>query len=144
MPTWAKVILVIVLVGVAAVAAMVGAGVYLWRQHGPQFMAGVEQGMQEGREFGATTDKQGCVDEGAARHRRGAGFADHMKSGIFMRSCLEASRETPGFCEAVPGPFEIMKTVEWRRAQCEKYHLSEEQQCGNLFQQVQQYCHKGR
>ena len=142
MPTWAKVILIILVLGVLAVAGMVGAGFYLWKQHGPELMAGVEHGMQEGKEFGETTDNQGCVDEGTKRHRKAAGFGEYIKSGVFLQSCLQASRETPGFCDGVPGPLEFMKTAQWRREQCEKYGLTEAQQCGQLFQQVQQYCER--
>lgn len=142
MPTWAKVILVLVLVGILAVASLIGIGVYVWKQRGPQFVADIKEGDREGREFGEGTDNQECVDEGARRHRRGEGFGDFLKSGIFLQSCLQASRETPGFCEGVPGPLEFTKTIQWRREQCQKYGLTEAQQCGNFFQQVQQFCER--
>jgi hypothetical protein len=140
MPTWLKVILALLVVGVLCVAGLIGAGYYVWKQHGPQFVANVERGEKEGRTFGAQTDNDGCVDEGVKRFRDAAGITDFMKHGIFVRSCLEHSRETPGFCEAVPGPFEITKTIKWRKEQCERHDLSEAQQCGQLFQQVQQFC----
>ncbi len=140
MPTWLKVVLVLLLAGVICIAGLIGTGVYLWKKHGPQFVASVEQGEREGREFGARTENQGCVDEGARRLRKATGITESMMLSIFVRSCLEASRETPYFCNAVPGPFEFTKTIQWRKEQCEHYGLTEQQQCGQLFQQVQQYC----
>lgn len=140
MPTWLKVILIILVVGVLLFAGVAGTGYYLWKKHGPGLVANVEQGTKDGRDFGAQTDNQGCVDEGVSRHRGAAGFTDLMKSGIFLRSCLEASRPTPNFCDAVPGPLEFTKTIQWRKAQCAKYGMTEAQQCGQFFQQVQQYC----
>jgi hypothetical protein len=140
MPTWLKVVLALLVVGVLCVAGLIGGGYYLWKQHGPQFVATVERGEKEGRTFAAQTDNQGCVDEGVKRFRDAAGMTDFMKNNIFVRSCLEHSRETPGFCDAVPGAFEITKTIKWRKDQCERAQLSEAQQCGQLFQQVQQFC----
>ena len=140
MPTGVKVVLVIVGVVVLLIAGVAGLGVYVWKKHGPELVASGKQGMEEGRSFGEGTDNQGCVDEGVARNRKAKGFGELMKSGIFLRSCLDASRPTPNFCDGVPGALQIMKTVEWRKAQCEKYGLGQDQQCSQLFQQVQQFC----
>ncbi|MFL6227925.1 MAG: hypothetical protein ACJ741_04000 [Pyrinomonadaceae bacterium] len=142
MPTWLKVVLAVVLVGVLAVAALVGAGVYLWKQHGPEFVAGVKQGEREGRDFGTQTDNKGCVDEGVARNRKAEGITELMKSSVFVRSCLDASRPTPNFCDDVPGVFEITKTIEWRKNQCQQRGLAGAPGCDQIFQQVQQYCVK--
>ena len=145
MPTWANVIIVIAIIGVVAVAAMVGTGVYLWKQYGPQFVAGVEQGAQEGKAFGGKTDNQGCVDEGVRRHRQAAGISDFIKSGVFMQGCLEASRETPGFCDGVPDRLQFIKSVTWREEQCAKHGLGGQQDtCGKLFEQVQRHCERRR
>lgn len=140
MPTWLKIVLALLVVGVLCVAGLVGAGVYLWKQHGPQFVAGVEQGEREGRTFGGKTDNDGCVDEGVRRYGATTALTDYIKDGIFVRSCLEASTETPGFCDGVPGALEFSKTIQWRKDECERHHLTEAHQCGQLFQQVQQYC----
>jgi hypothetical protein len=140
MPTWLKVILVLLLAGVVCIAGLIGAGVYLWKKHGPQFVQSVTEGEKEGRDFGAKTENQACVDEGVKRYRDATGMTELMRDSIFVRSCLEASRETPGFCDAVPGPFEFTKTIQWRKEQCERYGMTEQQQCGQLFQTVQQYC----
>jgi hypothetical protein len=140
MPTWLKVVLIIGAVVVLLIVGAAGLGVYVWKKHGPALVASGQQGLAEGKEFGAQTDNQGCVDEGVARQRKAAGFADLMKSGIFLRSCLDASRPVPNFCDGVPRALQLMKTVEWRKAQCEKYGLGQDQQCPQLFQQVQQFC----
>ncbi|MDT7542758.1 MAG: hypothetical protein QOE33_2662 [Acidobacteriota bacterium] len=140
MPTWLKVVLALLVVAVLCVAGLIGGGYYLWKQHGPQLVANVERGEKEGRTFAAQADNQGCVDEGVKRFRDATGLTDYMKHGIFVRSCLDHSRETPGFCDAVPGPFEITKTIKWRKEQCVRYDLTEAQQCSQLFQQVQQFC----
>jgi hypothetical protein len=101
----------------------------------------MDAGKKEGQDFGKGTDNQGCLDASVARNRKAQGITEMMKSSIFLRSCLEASRPTPEFCDGVPGVFEITKTVQWRKEQCQKYDMSpDDPGCTQLFQQVQQFC----
>jgi hypothetical protein len=144
MATWLKVVLIIGAVIVLIIAGVAGLGVYVWKKHGPELVASSKQGLEEGRVFGEQTDNQGCVDEGVVRQRKAVGIGEMIKSGIFMRSCLEASRPTPNFCDGVPGALQFVKTAEWRKAQCDKYGMTEAQQCSQLFQQVQQFCEQQR
>ena len=140
MPLWLKIVLAFLLVIVIVIVGVVGAGVYFWKQHGTEIVGGMQKTMGEAREFGEKTDNQGCVDEGAKRYRQAEGLTELMQSSMFLRACLDASRETPGFCDAVPGPLEFTKTAKWRVEQCEKYGMKDKPNCGSLFQQVQQYC----
>jgi hypothetical protein len=144
MPTWLKVVLIIGAVIVLLIVGVAGLGVYVWKKHGPELVASGKQGIEEGRAFGEGTDNQGCVDEGVARNRKAVGFGELIKSGVFLRSCLDASRPVPNFCDGVPGALQFVKTIEWRKAQCEKYGIGQDQQCSQLFQQVQQFCEQQR
>ncbi|MCA1592149.1 MAG: hypothetical protein LC754_05765, partial [Acidobacteria bacterium] len=99
MPTWAKVLLIVFVLLVLLVAGVVSFGVYVWRQHGPQLIESGKQTLTEGSEYGKTTDNQGCLTEGVARHRQSQGFGDLIKTNLFLRACLDASRPTPGFCD---------------------------------------------
>ena len=140
MPTWLKVLLVLGVLGVVLLAVLVGAGVYLVRKHGPAMVESGKQIYGEGQEFGRGTDQQGCFDEGLARHRRAAGLGELLKTNLFLRSCLDAARATPGFCDAVPPQSEFVRSIRWQMAECERHGLTSEKQCGQLFQQLQQSC----
>ena len=144
MPTWLKVLLVVGALGVVLAVLLVGAGVYLVRKHGPAMVESGKQAYGEGQEFGREADQQGCFDEGLARHRRAAGIGELLKTNLFLRSCLDAARETPGFCDAVPPQSEFVKSIRWQMAECERHGLSSEKQCGQFFQQVQQSCEQRR
>lgn len=140
MPTWLKVVLIVGgLLFVLAVAAVVGI-VYVAQKYGPGLVEAGKQAVSEGQAYGRTTDEQGCVDEAVARHKRAEGFTDMLNSSLFIRSCLDASSPTPNFCDAVPQRLEFMKAARWQLDECKRYGLSPESQCGQLFQQVQQYC----
>ena len=140
MPTWLKIVLVIVgLFVVLAIVSVIGL-FYVAKKYGPGLMEAGKHSMDEGKEYGRRTDNEGCVNESAARHAHASGISDMISNGIFMRACLDASRPTPGFCDDVPARFEFMKSARWQLDQCKHYGLSTESQCGQLFQQVQQFC----
>src|SRR3954466_4206744 len=107
MPTWLKVVLVVVgLFVVLAVVGVVGL-FYVAKKYGPGLMEAGKHSMDEGQEYGRRTDNEGCVNEAVARHARASGIGDMISNGIFMRACLEASRPTPGFCDGVPSRLEF-------------------------------------
>lgn len=144
MPTWLKVLLVVGgLLLVLLVAAVAGL-FYVARTYGPGIVEAGKHSMEEGRDYGRRTDNEGCLNESVARHARAAGFSEILKNNLFLNSCLEASRPTPGFCDDVPGRAEIMKGARWQMDECKRYGLKPESQCGQLFQQVQQFCERRR
>jgi hypothetical protein len=134
---------VLLVAGVLLVVLIVGtvvAGYFVVRRYGPGLVEAGKQTYSEGVEYGQRTDNEGCLNEAAARQARADGFADLIKNNVFMRACLEASRPTPGFCDGVPRQIEFMKAVAWQQQQCQRYGLSQQQQCSQLFGQVQQFC----
>lgn len=106
-------------------------------------MARAKEVVTEGKDFGSHSDNQGCVDESVSRYKKEPGFSSAISTSIFMRTCLEASRSTPGFCASVPGKTEFMKAAQWRRDQCARVDLAKDSYCQQLFQPVQEYCEKG-
>ena len=68
------------------------------------------------------------------------GLGELLKTNLFLRSCLDAARETPGFCDAVPPQSEFVRSIRWQTAECERHGLTSDRQCGQFFQQVQQSC----
>jgi hypothetical protein len=143
MPRWLKILLIVAIVAVLGIAAVVGAGAYWWMKNKDSLLARAKEVMAEGKDFGRQTDNQGCVDEALSRYKKEPGFGSAMSNNFFLRSCLEASRPTPGFCDSIPPPTEFMKTAEWQLDQCRRVNLSEDKYCRQLFQPVQQFCEHG-
>ncbi|HEX8284788.1 MAG TPA: hypothetical protein VF588_15615 [Pyrinomonadaceae bacterium] len=140
MPTWVKVLIV---VGGLLLVLLVAAGVVgyvVFRKYGPGFVEATGKSFEEGTEYGRRTDNEGCLNEAAARQAHVNGMMDMIKNGVFMETCLNASRPTPGFCDGVPRQTEFMKAIPWQQQQCKRYGLKAEQQCGQLFQGVQRFC----
>ena len=140
MPTWLKVLLIIGGLIVVLVVVTVIATFVVVKRYGPEIVETVQKTGNEGEEYGRRTDNEGCVNEAVARHSHAEGFGDMIKDTIFLRTCLDASRPTPGFCDGVPHQIEFIRGAQWQLQQCKRYGLRPEQQCTQIFQQVQQFC----
>lgn len=135
-----KVILGVVAGAILLALIVVGLAAYWWSQNSQRVLEGGRRAYEDGKAFGAGTDNRGCLTEAISRHKANTGFAESIKTNLFLRSCLKSSRPTPGFCDGVPKASEIMKTVAWQREQCTREGLSSDSYCGQLFSQVQQHC----
>src|SRR5688572_11809008 len=93
----------------------------------------------EGKDFGKSTDNQGCVDEAFNRYKKDPGFLSGIANQGFLTGCLEASRPTNGFCDNVPlGDFAKMQ--EWKDALCRRYDLRNGRDCQPLVTPVFTFC----
>ncbi len=142
MPTWAKVLIAIVVLGVVLVAGLIGVGVYWFSQNKDALLAKGKAQFEEGRSAGRATDNQGCVDRSIQRYKADPGFTSGIASGIFMQACLDVSSPTAGFCDDVPRESEFIKSGQWRVTQCQLADLSSDQYCQQLFAPVQRFCEK--
>jgi|ERR1041385_3663687 hypothetical protein len=140
MPGWLKALIIVAVVVVVLVVGIVGAGVFYVVRNKDAWVARGKVIAEEGRQFGHTTDNQGCVDEGLSRYKKEPGFTGIISNSLFMRSCLEFSKPTPGFCEEIPRQTEFMKSAEWKLKQCRQAGLQYDSNCQNLFTPVQQFC----
>jgi hypothetical protein len=143
MPGWLKVLLIVAIVVVVLILGVVGTGVVWWMKNKDAYMARGKEVVAEGKEFGGRSDNQACVDEALSRYKQEPGFGSAISNNIFLRSCLDASKPTDGFCESVPKVTEFMKSAEWQREQCGRVDLAKDSYCRQLFQPVQQFCEKG-
>src|SRR6266705_5417726 len=114
MPGWLKVLLIVLAVVVVLAIGAIAAGIYYVSSHKDAWLAKGKAVMTEGREFGRSTDNQGCVDESVSRYKREPGLTSVLSSTLFMRACLDASRPTPGFCDGVPKQTDFIKRARWR------------------------------
>jgi hypothetical protein len=144
MPGWLKALLAVAIILVLLVVGVVVGGVVWWSRNKDKLVNRAKEVVTEGRDFGRSTDNQGCVDESISRYKREPGFTAVISNSIFTRACLEASRPTPGFCSDVPKATEFMKSAEWRASQCRRVDLASDSYCQQLFQPVQEFCERGQ
>ena len=143
MPGWLNALLAVAVIVVLLVVGVVVGGVGWWSRNKDKLIGSLKESMTEGRDYGRTTDNQGCVDESLSRYKKELGFTCAISANLFNKACLEVSRPTPGFCTDVPKITSFMKSAEWRAAQCRRVDLSSDKYCQQLFQPVQEFCEKG-
>jgi len=143
MPGWLKALLIVAIIIVLLVVGVVVGGVVWWGRNKDKLVGRMKEVATEGRDFGRSTDNQGCVDESVARYKKEPGLTTVISTSIFTRTCLDASRPTPGFCTDIPKATEFLKSAEWRKSQCNRVDLASDSYCAQLFQPVQEFCEKG-
>ena len=58
---------------------------------------------------------------------------------MFAKACWKASRPTPGFCDGVPKPLDILRASRWQVEQSRKAGV-DEQYGGQIFAAQRTYC----
>jgi hypothetical protein len=140
--SWLKALIIVVVIIVVLIVGVVAAGFFWWSRNGETLIAKGKAQVTEGQAAGRSTDNQGCVDKAVERYKAERGMMSAIGTSIFMQTCLQASRPTPGFCDEVPRQMEFTETGRWRLAQCGRYDLSGDKYCQQLFSPVQQFCEK--
>jgi hypothetical protein len=142
MPGWAKALIIVAVLLVIFVIGIIAAGAFWWSRNKDSLIAKGKAEVTEGKDTGRSTDNQGCVDKSVERYKAERGLMSAIGTSIFMQTCLQASRPTPGFCDDVPRQMEFTETGRWRVAQCQRYDMSGDKYCQQLFSPVQQFCEK--
>ena len=140
MPGWAKALIIVVVVGLLLVVGVIGAGIFWFSRNKDALLAKGKAIIEEGQEAGRHTDNQGCVDQAITRYKTETGFTNGISTSVFMQSCLQSSKPTPGFCDTVPKETEFIKSGQWQLAQCQNVGLGSDQYCRQLFQTVERFC----
>ena len=139
MTGFAKGLIISVVLLVLVMAAGVAAGVYWLSAHSGEFLEKTKQSMADGQRFGRKTDNQGCMTETVSRYKQSPGFSAAISTQLFLQGCLQASHQTPGFCDGVPKPTDFVKGALWQKQQCAQHDLRDSY-CPQIFAQVQSYC----
>lgn len=123
---------------VLIIVLMVAGGIW-WSRNSDEFEGGAQVAARDGARFGLARDEAACFDEGKRRAAAATTIQATFGVGSFVRSCLEYSRPTAGFCDNVPPPTSIGRTSAWQSQRC-----GDDMICRNVSQVQQTYCTEGR
>lgn len=124
---------------IALLVVLVVAGGLWWNRNRGELVGGASAAARDGARFGLVRDEAACFEEGKRRAAEATDFQGTFAVGAFVRSCLEFSRPTPGYCDNVPPVSSIGRSVAWQAQRC-----GEDGICRNVSQVVQTYCNEGR
>ena len=124
-----------IVIGVVLTIGLVVGGffgfVFLTEQARKKHDQKVEQAKVDGREFGKTTDQNGCMEKGFLRDATGG-------SG-FVGECLKSSKPISDFCDGVPRVSDG-KWKEWEDEECKKVGHNNRDSCSDAFNAKRHFC----
>jgi hypothetical protein len=136
----AKIVLGILGVFLLVGIGVAGLGVYWWSRHGRQLLVVATDQYDQGQAFGHESDEAGCLEQALRRYKDSGGTATgSIGASVFARACWNASRPTPGFCDAVPKPLDLLHAARWQVEQSRKAGV-DEQYGGQIFAAQRTYC----
>ena len=95
---------------------------------------------EEAVAFAQQTDQAGCLKEVMSRQKQNdASPLGTIGNAAFLGVCLEKSKPTNGFCDAVPPSSDRDKSTKWVNDQCNQAGLNPAT-CAALMVMVQQHC----
>ena len=131
---------VLLIAGLVVVVAVVIA----MKTWGPEFLEATTRAEAAGREFGKSTDQQGCMKEAIQRSKSASpvDIGASMQLSVFADSCLKVSRDTQNFCDGVPSMFSL-EANEWSVEECRKAGADPEKTaCVHIMKRKHQFCAK--
>lgn len=116
---------------------MLGAGacVYYFSQLGKD----IQQDLKAGERFGETADEDACLKEAFTRSKGKNAISGTASATVFLVTCLEKSKPTPGFCNDVPSRQDKEAAKIWAGTKCQELGQND-MTCGAILGAVVGHC----
>lgn len=99
--------------------------------------------MEEGTQFGLSSDDRGCLEQTFIRHRARADLKSTFDDAEFLRACLRKAKSTPEFCSIVPTSTVTFHLSQWREKHCARMQV-DTTTCPVLLVSVASHCQRLR
>lgn len=140
MPTWVKVVLIIVLVGFVLLVAGIIVAARWVKSQAPAIEQAGKDATAEAKAFGEGKDGEACIAESFRRQKVAKGFLDQAKVNMFLQQCLDVATVAPQTCQGVPEPSAIMDSIRWKSDECARRGRANDQACLQLISALQMHC----
>lgn len=105
-----------------------------------EWVAAGEAMRNEGLEFGKGVTERQCLDRAMVRYKEDKTAMGAIRTRLWLGGCLETSMPSADFCSGIPGQTEVIATATWRLKVCEQYGFANDSTCGNIVDEIQEYC----
>lgn len=146
MPKWLKVVLLVGGLTLLAMMAMCGACGF-WAVGSAQEMSEKRAELEaEATADAKALDQQGCLDKSLTKAEacadlgpfEGAKCQQYTK--MYGAYCLDAAKETAGFCDSLPSGESLMEIARWSVQRCQDLGRAESATCPQVVQVVLEHC----
>jgi hypothetical protein len=141
MPTWLKVILIIVAI---FIALLVGAGFigYQWiESHKGEIEASAKAVRADATQFSQGKDAEACIAEALNRVDRCDGIMCEVKTKLFLDICTEKTGVPAQVCATIPKRTDFIDSAKWALAECARRGRANDQRCTRLVPVLQERCY---
>jgi hypothetical protein len=140
MPTWLKILLLVLVAGILAAAVLVVRLMWWSDARTKQVVKDAIEARKAGAAFGATHAQSECIDDGLAQVES-CGAADFrcegkVRMGLF--ACIPVAR-VDGTCRTVPA--DMAKARAWATAECARRGQSGSWRCEHVLTEVTPACY---
>lgn len=142
MPTWVKVVLIIVIVGFVMLVLGIVLAARWVRTKGERLSEEGKAMAAEGQKFGEAKDAEACLAESLNRMKNCSGFICEAKIKLFLDNCLQTATVPPELCSTIPKQTAILDSARWQLEECERRGWKNNQRCTRLVQQLQLHCER--
>ena len=134
--------LLVVFGAIAGIFFLIAAGAWFWwSSNSGNIVKSGSEAMIEGQTHGRGTNEASCVAAVIARHKGGAkDISTAMVSGLWLKSCLEASKPSDALCKGAPSPDEVVAMGKWIGSICVNMGAADPY-CPAALQALPKYCH---
>ncbi|MEE8112692.1 MAG: hypothetical protein V3T54_08175 [Acidobacteriota bacterium] len=131
MPKWAKVLLIVVGVGVLMLGIAGYLGAKALKKGIDNFEKTMENAKVDGEVFGMTGTQEECLEETAdlSVNCQGIKLLCAPTAGVFIWACLESATHEETFCEGVPPSSNGHAVRNWSEKKCRQYGQAHEETC---------------
>jgi hypothetical protein len=148
MPTWLKVLLILLAIGVVSVIAFFVAiigGLAWFAANADEIKKNHAIARQEGHELGQSHDTHACLTDGIAHEKKCGIFGMRCMDANAYRvwTCVDAAPDRDDFCAKIPAKSEMSKSTQWYLSECRKLDRLGSQPCQRVLMDAQQGCEQG-
>ena len=140
MPSWLKVVLIVIAILVLILIGFGVAGYFYVKQHKQEWSQATEAATREGEAFAQGKNESQCVDEAVSRIAKCGPLPCELVTREFMNSCLQKAARSPEVCNGVPSDSNIIATAKWAVEECGRRGQPGSQTCTRLLQDLSEYC----
>ena len=131
----------IAVAGVMIVAAMGTGAWWWWQQNAENLKEAAKASYVEGQVAAARLDETGCAAAATRRHgdSENQTILGSVRTTLFLRGCLEASKVDVKFCADVPANDETLAVATWAAQRCMSQGFTDSY-CHHVMRQIPEYC----
>lgn len=134
-----KVIGVLLGVFLALFILWMGFSFLWWQNNHEEVMQAVDQAVIEGQEIGKDSTDAECLTIYLDIMRDCQEMTCSIQNQVFLKTCLEYSQATSGFCATIPPKKDLIDFAKWAAKQCLNQQV-ENSHCAAGLQEAAIYC----